>query len=101
MLVEQLQHAEARHSRRSAPSRPATTTSPLPAPAVSSRRIHGTPAAGGSMSMPAISITFGMEPRVAIPMPPHAVQSIAIARVAGLVRRKLEAILQNRSLAAL
>ena len=53
------------------------------------------------MSIPAISITFGMEPRVAIPMPPHAVQSIAMARVAGRVRRKLDAILQIRSLAEL
>ena len=30
------------------------------------------------MSMPAISITFGMEPRVAMPMPPQAVQSMAM-----------------------
>ncbi len=51
--------------------------------------------------MPAISIIFGIEPRVAMPMPPHAVQSMAMARVAGRVRRKLEAILHNRSLAAL
>ena len=59
------------------------------------------PASGRSISIPAISITFGMEPRVAIPIPPHAVQSIAIARVAGRVRRKFEAILHNRSLAEL
>ncbi len=51
--------------------------------------------------MPAISITFGIEPRVAMPMPPHAVQSMAMARVAVRVRRKLEAILQIRSLAEL
>ena len=32
------------------------------------------------MSMPAASITFGIEPRVAMPMPAHAVQSIAMPR---------------------
>ena len=41
-----------------------------------------------------------MEPRVAMPMPPHAVQSITMPRVAGRVVRKLEVILQSRSLAA-
>ena len=53
------------------------------------------------MSMPARAIISGMEPRVAMPMPPHAVQSMAMARVSGRVVRKLEATLHNRSLAAL
>ena len=44
------------------------------------------PASGGSISMPAISIIFGIEPRVAMPMPPHAVQSMAMPRVSGRVR---------------
>ncbi len=70
-------------------------------PAVSSRRIMGIPASGGSMSMPASSIIFGMEPRVAMPMPPQAVQSMAMPRVAGRVVRKLEVILHSRSLAEL
>ncbi len=39
--------------------------------------------AGGSMSMPACSMIFGIEPRVAMPMPPHAVQSMARAAVSG------------------
>ena len=43
---------------------------------------------------------IGMEPRVAMPMPPHAVQSSANPRVSGIVRRRLEVILQSRSLAA-
>ena len=59
------------------------------------------PASGGSMSMPASSMIFGMEPRVAMPIPPHAVQSIAMPRVAGRAVRKLEVILQSRSLAEL
>ena len=53
------------------------------------------------MSIPAISMTLGIDPRVAIPMPPHAVQSIAMPRVPGRVVRKLEVILQSRSLAEL
>ena len=51
--------------------------------------------------MPAISITLGIEPRVAMPIPPHAVQSSAIPRVPGRVVRKLDIILHSRSLAAL
>ena len=61
------------------------TISPFVPPAVSSRRINGIPASGGNMSIPASSIILGMEPRVAIPMPPHADQSIAMPRVAGRV----------------
>ena len=53
------------------------------------------------MSMPASSIILGMEPRVAIPMPPQAVQSITMPRVPGRVVRKLDVILHSRSLAAL
>jgi len=41
----------------------------------------------------------GIEPRVAIPMPPQAVQSRASALVSGRVRRIAEVILQSRSLA--
>ncbi len=67
---------------------------------MSSRLIQATPAAGGSISTPAISMTFGMEPLVAIPMPPQAVQSMAMARVSGCVRRMLLVILHSRSLAA-
>ena len=52
------------------------TTSPRVPPAVSSRRTTGMPAAGGSMSMPAAAIIFGIEPRDAMPMPAHAVQSM-------------------------
>ena len=61
----------------------------------------GIPAAAGSMSMPASSIIFGIEPRVAMPMSPQAVQSIAMPRVPGRVVRKLEESLQRRSLAEL
>ena len=53
------------------------------------------------MSMPASSIILGMEPRVAMPMPPHAVQSMTMPRVEGRVVRKLEVILHSRSLAEL
>ena len=60
----------------STPSAPATSTSP-PAGAVSSRRTTGMPCSGGSMSMPAASMTFGIEPRLAIPICAQAVQSIA------------------------
>ena len=82
------------------PSVPATTTSPAGTPLVSSRRIQAMPACGGSIWTPAASMIFGIEPRVAIPMPPHAVQSSAIAWVSGRVRRMLLAILHSRSLAA-
>ena len=51
--------------------------------------------------MPASSIIFGIEPRVAMPMPAHAVQSIAMPRVAGRVVRKLDVTLHSRSFAAL
>ena len=67
--------------------------------AVSSRRTTGMPCSGGSMSMPAGSIIFGIEPRLAMPMPAHAVQSIAMPRVAAGPRR-LEIALHSRSLAA-
>ena len=83
------------------PSLPPTTTSPRNGLAVSSRPIQAIPASAGSMSIPAISMILGMEPRVAMPIPPHAVQSSAIPRVPGLVWRKLDVILHIRSLAAL
>ena len=44
---------------------------------------------------------FGMEPRVAMPIPPHADQSIAIARspdASGAAQRE---VAQSRALAAL
>ena len=47
------------------------------------------PPRAGSISTPAAAMIFGIDPRVAMPMPPHAVQSIASARVSGRVRRKL------------
>ena len=53
------------------------------------------------MSMPASSIILGIEPRVAMPMPPHAVQSMTMPRVCGRVVRKLEVYLHSRSFAAL
>ena len=53
------------------------------------------------MSMPATSITFGIEPRVAMPISAHAVQSMAMPRVSGRVRRRPEIALHSRSLAAL
>ena len=84
-----------------APSAPATTTSLSGTPVPSSRRIHATPASAGSMSTPAAAMIFGIDPRVAIPMPPHAVQSIASARTPGRVRRRLLNTLHCRSLAAL
>ena len=52
------------------------------------------------MSIPAISIIFGIEPRLAIPISAHAVQSIAIPRAGGPPRRSEEMLLQIRSLAA-
>ena len=48
------------------------------------------------MSMPAISIIFGIEPRLAMPMPAHAVQSIAMPRVPGAVRRRFEIALAQQ-----
>ncbi len=83
------------------PRAPATTTSPLNGEAVSSRRIHATPASGGSTWTPAISMILGIEPRVAMPIPPQAVQSRARPRVCGRVARKEETTLQSRSFAAL
>jgi hypothetical protein len=53
------------------------------------------------MSMPASSMILGIEPRVAMPMPPQAVQSITIPRVAGRQLRRLLVTLQSRSFAAL
>ncbi len=58
------------------------------------------PISGGSMSMPAISIIFGMEPRLAMPMLAHAVQSMATPRVSGELWRRFEMLLQSRSFAA-
>ena len=83
------------------PSRPATMTSPRNGHDLTSRRIQATPASGGSIWTPAASMIFGIEPRVAIPMPPHAVQSRAMPRVSGRVRRKLLLILHIRSFAEL
>ena len=51
------------------------------------------------MSMPAACIIFGIEPRLAMPMPAHAVQSMTLARVPA-VRRRFDALLHSRSLAA-
>ena len=51
--------------------------------------------------MPANSIILGIEPRDAMPMPAQAVQSIAMARVPGRVRRRFEIDLHSRSFAAL
>ena len=51
------------------------------------------------MSMPATSIIFGIEPRLAIPIPAQAVQSIAMPRVTPSRRMRLT-LLQSRSLAA-
>ena len=58
------------------------------------------PASAGSMSMPAAAIMVGMEPRVAIPIPPQAVQSMTMPRVSGRVRRRFDVSLHSRSLAA-
>ena len=66
--------------------------------AVSSRRTTGMPCSGGSMSMPAISMIFGIEPRLAIPICAHAVQSIATPWTPSA--RSFEIALQSRSLAA-
>ena len=87
------------HSCTRTPRRPAITISPAVPPAVSSRRITGMALAAFSMSMPAASIIFGIEPRVAMPMSPQAVQSMAMPRVPGRVCRKAETLLQSRSLA--
>ena len=51
--------------------------------------------------MPAAFITVGIEPRVAMPMSPQAVQSTARPIVSGRVVLKLEVHLHSRSLAAL
>ena len=51
--------------------------------------------------MPAAAMIWGIEPRVAMPMPPQAVQSIAMARVSGRARRSALDIVQSRSFAAL
>ena len=59
------------------------------------------PTSGGSISMPARSIIFGIEPRDAMPMPAQAVQSMTMARVSGRVARIADASLHSRSLAAL
>jgi hypothetical protein len=52
------------------------------------------------MSIPAAAIILGIEPRLAMPMPAHAVQSMATPRVRP-VRRRFEMLLHSRSLAAL
>ena len=54
-----------------------------------------------SISMPALAMIWGMDPRVAIPMSPQAVQSIAIPVVSGRTALMPSALLHNRSLAAL
>ncbi len=51
--------------------------------------------------MPAISIILGMEPRVAMPISPQAVQSMTMPFVVGRRRRRLLVNLQSKSLAAL
>src|ERR1019366_1942109 len=81
------------------PRDPATTTSPPSPAAVSSRRTIGAPTSGGSMSIPTGSITFGIEPRLAMPTCAHAVQSIAMPRVRPS-RRRFETLLHSRPLAA-
>ena len=53
------------------------------------------------MSMPAAFMTVGMEPRVAMPMSAHAVQSMAMPSVPGRVRSSEEISLHSRSFAAL
>ncbi len=53
------------------------------------------------MSMPAISMILGIEPRVAMPISPQAVQSMTMPLVSGRRRRRLLVSLHNRSLAAL
>ena len=75
--------------------------SPLKALATSSRRTVGTPASGGSISIPANAIILGSEPREAMPMPPHAVQSMAIVRVSGRARRSARDMEHRRAFAAL
>ena len=52
------------------------------------------------MSIPAISIIFGIEPRLAIPISAQAVQSITTPRAAAPPRRSDEMLLHIRSLAA-
>ena len=47
------------------------------------------PTSGGSMSMPAISMILGTEPRVAMPISAQAVQSMAMPRVCGRLLRRL------------
>ena len=59
------------------------------------------PDSGGSIEMPAAAMICGIDPRVAMPMPPHAVQSIAIVRVSGRARRSALDIAQSRLFAAL
>ena len=51
--------------------------------------------------MPAAAMIWGMDPRVAMPMPPQAVQSIAIVRVSGRTRRSALDIAQSRLFAEL
>ncbi len=83
------------------PRVPATTSSPERPPATSSRRTVGMPASGGSIEMPAAAMIVGIDPRVAMPMPPQAVQSMAIVRVSGRTRRSARDIEHSRPLAAL
>ena len=47
------------------------------------------------MSIPATSIIFGIEPRLAIPMPDQAVQSIAMPRVTPSRRMRLDALAEQ------
>ena len=53
------------------------------------------------MEMPAAAMIVGIDPRVAMPMPPQAVQSMAMARVSGRARRSALDIAHSRALAAL
>ena len=84
--------------RGSTPSAPATTTSPPLPGAVNSRRTTAMPGSGGSMSMPAASMTVGIEPRLAIPIRAQAVQSIAMPWTPSA--RSRDTALHSRSLAA-
>ncbi len=75
----------------------AITTSPRVPDSISSPTT-GIPSAGESMSMPARAIIVGIEPRDAMPMSAHAVQSMTMPRVSG---PSDVVVLARRSLAAL
>ena len=82
------------------PSAPGDDDLTAGAAAGSSRRMVAMPASAGSMSIPAAAMTVGIEPRVAMPMPPQAVQSMTMPRTSGRVRRRLDVSLHSRSFAA-